>query len=104
MYHGEKLATKAEEEFNKVFRNKELPSDMAVFETGIQNYPIVDLLCDTKLASSKNEAKRLIDGNAVEIINGENKTKISDWKNEVKLENGIIIKVGGRKFIRIKFK
>ena len=51
----------AEEEFNKVFRNKELPSDMPVFETDKNNY-LLDLLCDTKLAPSKNEAKRLIEG------------------------------------------
>ena len=33
MYHGEKAAVSAEEEFNKVHRDKELPSDIPVFET-----------------------------------------------------------------------
>lgn len=101
MYHGEKNAEMAEEEFNKVFRNKELPSDMPVFETKENNYPVVDLLCDSKLAPSKKEAKRLVEQNAVEVINREAKTKITDWKAEVKLEEGMIVKVGGRRFIKI---
>jgi len=102
MYHGEKKAEIAEAEFDKVFRNKELPSDMPVFETGKNNYAVLDLLCDSKLTSSKNEAKRLVEQNAVEIINGETKIKITDWKAEVKLEEGTIIKVGSRRFIKIK--
>lgn len=104
MYHGDTEAVKAEEEFNKIFRNKELPSDIEIFETSKDNYNIVDLLCDTKLASSKNEAKRLIDGNAVEIINGEIKNKITAWTTEVKLKNEIIIKVGSRRFVKVIIK
>jgi tyrosyl-tRNA synthetase len=104
IYHGEKEAEKAEEEFNKVFRNKELPSDIPVFETSRKEYSVLDLLSDTKLVSSKNEAKRLVEGNAVEIISGENKTKILDWKTEVRLEDGIIIRIGSRRFVKIKIK
>jgi len=104
MYHGEKKAEIAEEEFNKVFRNKELPSDMPEFETDKNNYAVLDLLCDSKLVASKNEAKRLVEQNAVEIINGEVKTKITDWKTMVGLENGMIIKVGSRRFVKIILK
>ena len=104
MYHGEKEASAAEEEFNKVFKNRELPTDIPVFETNKAQYSILDLLCDTKLASSKNEAKRLVEGGAVEIINGKTKTKISDWKQEINLENNIIIKVGSRRFVKIIIK
>jgi tyrosyl-tRNA synthetase len=104
MYHGDKKAELAEEEFNKVHRDKELPTDMSVFETDKNNYFISDLLFDTKLASSKNEAKRLVEGGGVEIIIGEKKERITDWKKEIHLEDGIIIKVGNRKFIKIKIK
>ena len=105
MYHGEKEAKKAEEEFSNVFRNKELPSDVPVFSTDKKNCSIVDLLCDTKLASSKNEAKRLVEGRGVEIIIGDMTQgvprKITDWKKEINLEDGMIIKVGSRRFIKI---
>lgn len=100
MYHGEKAAQEAEKEFNKIFRNKEAPSNMSVFQTEKKSYPVLDLLCDTKLTSSKGDARRLVEQNAVEI----NKEKITDWKKEINLENEMIIKVGSRRFIKIILK
>ncbi len=104
IFYGDKQAKIAGEEFNRVFHNKELPSDIPSFETPKNNYFILDLLFDTKLASSKNEAKRLIEGRGVEIINKDKKERISDWKKEVTLQDGMIIKVGSRKFVKIKIK
>jgi len=104
MYHGEDVSKIAEEEFNKVFRNKELPSDIAVFEIENKQCSILDVLSDSKLASSKNEAKRLVEGGGVEVINGDKKERISDWRKEVTLEDGVIVKVGSRKFVKIKIK
>jgi tyrosyl-tRNA synthetase len=102
MYHGEKEAEKAEQEFNKVFRDKELPSDMPVFETSRKEYPVLDLLCDTRLADSKSEAKRLVEGGAVEILHGDEKEKITNWKKEIRIKDGAVIKVGSRKFLKLK--
>ena len=112
MYYDEKLAELAEEEFNKVFRNKELPTDIAIFSTDKRNYFVLDLLFDTKLASSKNEAKRLVEGGGVEIIiedrsgnaSQSKKEKITDWRKEVLLSQDMIIKVGNRKFAKINLK
>ncbi|MEK7658304.1 MAG: tyrosine--tRNA ligase [Patescibacteria group bacterium] len=104
MYHGEKKSQKAEEEFNKIFRNRELPTDIPVFKTNKKQYFVLDLLFDAKLAASKNEAKRLVEGGGVELQNGDKKERIADWKKEVNLENGMIIKVGSRKFVKIKIK
>lgn len=104
MYHGEFEAEEAEKAFNKVFRDKEMPADMPVFQTDKQKYIILDLLCDTKLAISKNEAKRLVEGGGVEVIKGEEKVRIGDWRTELKLENGTVIKVGNRRFVKIKIK
>ncbi|HCC59996.1 MAG: tyrosine--tRNA ligase [Candidatus Staskawiczbacteria bacterium RIFOXYC1_FULL_37_43] len=103
MYHGEKEAKKAEEEFDKVFRNKELPTDIPVFQTDKNNYFVLDLLFDAKLSFSKNEAKRLVEGGGVEIQIGEKKEKVADWEKEIIIEDGMIIKVG-RKFVKIKLK
>ena len=106
MYHGEKNAEIAEEEFNKVFRNKELPTDIPVFQISKNNYSILDLLFETKLASSKNEAKRLVEGGGVEIQIGDKTQgvpqRITDWRKEINLEDGMIIKVGNRRFVKIK--
>jgi len=104
LYYGESAAISAEEEFNKVFRNRELPSDIPVFQTETKKYLIADLLFDTGLAVSKKEAKRLVEGGAVEIINGDAKKRITDWREEIILENDMIIKVGSRKFVKIILK
>ena len=101
MYHGEKVAQKAEEEFDRVFRNKELPTDVPMFSTSKEKYSILDLLCDSKLAQSKNEAKRLVDGGGVYIIKNNEESRVGDWREEITLENGMIVKVGSRKFIKI---
>lgn len=104
LYHNKEEAEKAEQEFDKVFKNKELPSDVPVFKTEKNNYPVLDLLFDTKLAISKNEAKRLVEGGAVEIIKGEDKIKVADWKTEIKIEDGIVVKAGSRRFVKISKK
>lgn len=104
MYHGEKEAEKAEEEFNKIFRDKELPSDMQIFKAGRKNYLVLDLLCDTKLAPSKSGARRLVEQNAVEIITGGKTEKITDWKKEIILEDESVVKVGSRRFVKIIIK
>src|SRR3989338_3834937 len=98
MYHGQKAAIEAAENFDKIFRRHETPSDIQIFETSQKTYPILDLLCDSGLAVSKNEAKRLVEGGAVEI----NKKKITDWHQEITLEEGTIIQSGKRKFVKVK--
>lgn len=98
MYHGEKEAEKAEEEFNKVHRNKELPTDMPVFVVNKNEYNLADLLCDSKLVVSKKEAKRLAEAGAVDIDNITEK----DWRKIIELRDGMVIKVGSRKFVKIK--
>jgi len=100
MYHGEKEAVKAEEEFDKVFRNRELPSDMPVFTADKKEYFVLDLLVETGLALSKNEAKRLVEGGGFTI----NNNKITDWRKAVVLQDGDILKVGSRKFVKIRIK
>ncbi|MBM3206184.1 MAG: tyrosine--tRNA ligase [Candidatus Staskawiczbacteria bacterium] len=98
MYHGEKEAKMAEENFNKTFRDGGLPSEIEVFETNKEKYPILDLLFDSKLAESKSDAKRVVEGGGTEVDN----LKVSDWKAEVGLKDGTIVKFGKRKFIKIK--
>ena len=97
MYHGKKGAQKAEDEFNKTFRDKEIPTDIEIFKTDKKTYPILDLLFDSGLAESKNDAKRVIEGGGVEIDN----EKITDWRKEIEIKDNITIRFGKRKFIKI---
>lgn len=101
IYHDEKQAETAEKEFDQVFKNKELPSDMPIFQTDKRKYSPIDLLYDAKLAESKNKAKYLIDANGTAIIIDGEEEKITDWHKEVDLVDGAIIRVGKRRFVKI---
>lgn len=103
LFHGEKAAQVAEKEFEKVFREKKLPSKVpeAKIQEDILN--ILDLLTKTKLASSMSEAKRLILQGGVKIKNKNQESKVkNDWKEEIKIKEGTVIQVGKRKFVKIK--
>ncbi len=97
-FYGKKEAEKAEKEFNKVFKDKEIPEDVPEFKIKEKKIPILDLLVKTDLASSKSEAKRVIEQGGVKI-NGEVQ---KDWKKEIEIERGMIIKVGKRRFAKVK--
>lgn len=98
MYHGAKEAEKAETEFNKVFRDKEMPSAIPEFKTAKTEYPILDLLKDAKLCESKAQARRLVEQGAVEISG-----KVwNDWQGQVKITDNLVIQAGKRKFVKIK--
>lgn len=100
LYHGDEKAQEAEQEFNKVFREKDLPTEMPEFSTDRRMYPILDLLFDTGLVDSKSEAKRMVLSRGVKV-NGVEKT---DWQEELKLENGTVLQVGKRKFVKVNLK
>jgi len=87
----------AEIEFNKVFKEKKVPTQTPVFSISKKIYSLVDLLFDSKLVSSKSEAKRVILQGGVKINGGVKK----DWKAKIQLKIGMIIQVGKRKFIMI---
>jgi tyrosyl-tRNA synthetase len=100
IYHGEKRAEQAEQEFDKIFKEKEMPSEMQTYNMEHGTYNITELLVKTKIAPSKSEAQRLIEQGAVRINNQVEK----DWRKEIKIESGMIVHVGKRKFIRLDVK
>ncbi len=97
IYHGEKLAREAEKEFEKVFKDKQLPSKIPEIKVAEKNLPILDLLIKTKIILSKSEAKRLILQKGVKI---DGKTE-EDWQKIVEIKKGMVIQVGKRKFVKI---
>lgn len=97
LFYGREKAFFTEKEFNKVFREKKLPSSIPEIKIEKENINILDLLVKTKLVSSKSEAKRLILQKGVKI----NGIVQDDWKKEVKPKKGEVIQVGKRKFVRL---
>ena len=97
MYHGDDAAVKAEKEFENIFIKKDLPDEIPEMKLTANKMRIDELIVYTKTADSKGQAKRLVQGGAVSI-NGE---KVSDPFQEISIENGQILKVGKRKFVKL---
>jgi len=97
LYHGEKKAMKAEKEFERVFKEKKLPSKIPGVKIKEEKLNILEFLVKTKLASSKSEAKRLILQKGVKI-NGIVK---ENWQEIIETKKGMIIQVGKRKFVKL---
>lgn len=91
-YHGTKAGVEAEEEFVRVFSNKNIPTD-------IQEYKIqgcfLDIILALNFASSKSEARRLAEQGGVHFEN----EKVYDLTLTPEHEG--ILKVGKRKFAKL---
>lgn len=97
--HNENGAQKAQEHFEKTVQGKETPEDIPVYRyTGHKEINIVDLLVETQLATSKSEARRLAEQGGVEIDG----STIDSSQLTINVKDGMVIKAGKRKFIRIK--
>ena len=98
-YHGAAAAEAAREEFNRVFRKKEIPEDIETKEVSLAAGPLrlVKLLASLGLAPSNTEAQRLIESGAVHV----NDQRFSDPKFEISQPGEYLIKVGKRRFLRL---
>ena len=99
LYHGEEAALEAEEEFKRVFQQRAMPTDVPEYAMDAPTEPIfVPQFCtDAGLTASNGEARRSIKAGAFKV-NGEKYTE-----ENLKLEDGMIVQVGKRKFVKIKF-
>ncbi|MGB5287122.1 MAG: tyrosine--tRNA ligase [Ignavibacteriaceae bacterium] len=98
MYHNEEAAIQAQEEFDRIFIKKEIPDEVEEFKIDDNNseFNILDLVLKVNFAPSKGEARRLVLQGGVSI----NGNKITDSNYSTKLSDGMILKVGKRKFIK----
>jgi tyrosyl-tRNA synthetase len=100
-FHSEAAAQEASDEFDRMFREKQTPTDISVIERDAQTIRLVKLLANEGLAPSVAEAQRLIAQGSVRI----NNERVSDVKLEVGDQAGeeILLQVGKRKFLRVLF-
>ncbi len=98
LYHGEEAGMEAQSAFEKVFSNKELPDDIPEITMTDDKIKMIRLLVDNQLCASNSEAKRMIMQNAV-TVDGE---KWSDVEGDLQITDGLVIKVGKRKYLQIK--
>ncbi|MFO8059820.1 MAG: tyrosine--tRNA ligase [Bacillota bacterium] len=102
MYCGDDEAARAGEEFDRVFARRQLPEDMEevsvsdLLEDG--SVWLVNLVRSAGFASSNSEARRLIEQGAVSL-DGE---RIADSTANVAIVDGAVLRVGKRRFARLR--
>jgi len=98
IYHGVEAARGAQDEFERVFSRREVPSDMPchVLEAPEGKIFLVQMLVSCELASSNKEARRLIEQGGVQW-NGVKLTQPGD----VDIREGGVLKVG-RRYCRVE--
>ncbi len=97
MYHGEEVARRAQEAFERIFSTKELPEEIPEFHLPPdgEGVWIVRVMTEAGLAGSASEARRLIEQGAVEL----DSQRVSDVNYKVK--EAKILKVGKRRFLKL---
>ncbi len=104
-FHGEGAGSNAKAEFNRIFASggSGLPDNIDEVKISAGEIGICPLLVQTKLTTSNSEAKRLIEGKAVQIIRDLQTEVISDHQLKVALESGdsFIVRAGKKKFVRV---
>ncbi len=104
-YYGEDAADAAEAHFKKVFQKRDLPDDMP--EVGVNGDMLEDgkvwlpkLIVHAGLTSSTSEARRLIKQGAVKVDD----ERIDDVDCHLQAKEGMVLRVGKRRFARVKIK
>ena len=105
LYHGQSAAITAEEEFEKVFKDKLFPEEMKELilkkkDLKEGNIWLVKLIVLSGVVDSKSEARRLVEQGGVKI-NGE---KISDPNFDFTVKEGTILKIGKLNFVKLIIK
>ncbi|MBV9210622.1 MAG: tyrosine--tRNA ligase, partial [Acidobacteria bacterium] len=99
-FHSSEDATRAEEDFNRMFREKQAPEEVEERALAAGVWKLPRLLTDAGLASSMAEARRLIEQGGVRL-DGE-KCSRADYELDLTADRAVLIQVGKRKFLRVR--
>ena len=95
LYYDSDSALKAEDHFDEVIVNKSIPDDIPEFQIERET-SLVDAVFLSKVVASKSEVRRLVKQGAVSVDG----KKIDDAS--LSLRSGQVIKIGKRRFLKIK--
>jgi tyrosyl-tRNA synthetase len=98
-FHSAEAAQEAEDEFNRIFKQKQTPDEVEERSLSSAKWKLPRLMVETALVSSVSEARRLIEQGGVRL-EGE---RVTDVNHEVDLSAGqaILMQVGKRRFLRV---
>ncbi|GAI33404.1 unnamed protein product, partial [marine sediment metagenome] len=104
-FWGEEDAKKAAQEFERIFKHKEIPEEIEAIEIKsgkakrIEDISLIELLVDRSIFSSRGEAKRMIRQGGV-YLDGQRIEDIS-IKIDLAQKSEFILKIGKRKFYKL---
>ena len=100
-FYGDEDSARAEESFEQVFKHRGLPENIPelILKAADGEIWLPKLLVEAGLTRSTSESRRMIKQQAVSL----NSEKISDTEFSVQPEEEVLIKVGKRRFARIRF-
>jgi tyrosyl-tRNA synthetase len=106
-YHGESAAREAQAEWEQRFSQRQDPTEideavLASTELSDGKIGIVRLLVLLGMATSNNEARRLVQGGGVNI--GPDREKITDPTAQVAVSDGLIVRVGSKRVKRVRLR
>ncbi|MBT3479651.1 MAG: tyrosine--tRNA ligase, partial [Candidatus Marinimicrobia bacterium] len=96
LYHGNDAALSAEQYFDRVVVNKDIPDEMDEVVLK-EDELLIEIITAEGLTKSKGDARRMLKQGAVRV-EGE---KISDMNHMLFKRKEVVIKVGKRRFLRV---
>jgi len=101
-FHDRDAADAAEKNFEQVFKKHELPDDIAEKEIAVEGDSIwlPKLLLEAELVKSTSDGRRMVKQNAVSV-DGE---KVADVNAEIPAGGEVLLKVGKRRFCKVRFR
>ncbi|HXD10888.1 MAG TPA: tyrosine--tRNA ligase [Anaerolineales bacterium] len=95
IFYGEAQASSAQEAFIKMFQQKEIPDEMPEYASHA-GQTVLDIILAANMASSKSEARRLIDQKGVRLDGDVLE------RGDVTFPHPGVLQVGKRKFVRVR--
>ncbi len=97
-FYNSATADNAAAAFEKVFAQNQLPDDIELVEISAEPIAAAKLVQHCGLVASGGEAKRMIKQSAVSV----DERKVSDANEEITPVEGMVLRVGKRKFAKLK--
>jgi tyrosyl-tRNA synthetase len=97
MYHSQKEAAAARENFKNVFSKRETPEEIKTVKISSNSSTLIDLVVSSGLVNSKTDARRLIQDGAIDVsgITKKNPEEI------ISIDKELILKIGKHRFVKI---
>ncbi|MBR4750003.1 MAG: tyrosine--tRNA ligase [Abditibacteriota bacterium] len=105
IYHSKEEALAAQQEFERVFSQKDVPQDMPSFEIAPDKLEdgkcsLMTIVQESGLVGTNSEIRRLISSGAISLDGA----KYTDFKEMIAVSDGMVIKAGKRKFAKLVMK